>query len=765
MRICLALSVAFLVSSSSLFSQLNNSNWHFGNGIGMQIGSGGLSVESSSINTPSLVEPSAISDNLGNLVAYCDGEQVYNAAGNIVVNGIFSNAAIESLFIPDPGNEQRWYVVRTGAFGVDYSILDFEMNPDGEIVDALKEIVLFTEKSELICATFSGGGGYWLLTADNMEGGADIVHLNVYFIDPCGLSFVADYQEEWFWAGWNDTLDDVCISADCSMIAASFKGHYVCFMRFNNETGEVYDYIYDELDTGASFANITEIAFSPGGQFVYCLGDYNTIRRYDLTTWEMSAIAASAEVVENAMGNVWSDIKLAYDGKIYLHNTTDVQIDVLNFPDLSLEEIELQMGVLDLPNGMTTYFPNTPNLLCANTSDLAIQHQNVCFGDNTELWFTYPLEADSLFWNLGDPASGIDNFSTGNEVSHVYTDIGTFDLELTVYVDCTELVYTHQVTIYQQPVADLGEDQEFCAGQPLTLSSGDPGYAYQWSTNESTESIQANNEGWYWVEIANGTCEDVDSVYISVIPNVIVNASPDVFQCDDEPAQLTVTVENADDFVWSNGVESEVIYVNETGAYWVTASNSCFTAVDTVFASFINIPQILLPADDVGCEGDTIVLVPTYLQGSITWNTGDIGPELVVTESGVYSVSIDHFGCLRSDETEITLHPYVPLDHVKMPNVFSPTSDILNERFRPFLSYDPNKDICVAPTLNAEMSIYNRWGEELVSNACSWNGEINASDRVAEGVYYYFVFLESTCSESTETREITGNFSVLRTEK
>ena len=197
--------------------------------------------------------------------------------------------------------------------------------------------------------------------------------------------------------------------------------------------------------------------------------------------------------------------------------------------------------------------------------------------------------------------------------------------------------------------------------------------------------------------------------------------------------------------------------------YWVTASNSCFTETDTVTVQLVSLPGTLLPGDFVACIGDTVSLTSVWQEGIVSWNTQEIGATIDISETGTYSVFVEYMGCTTEDEVFVEFLPFVPMDHVFMPNVFSPDDrDALNPRFRPFLDFNKSEDICGYNTLDVDLRVYNRWGNLISSNSCYWDGRSETGEPMAEGVYYYIVDLHSTCMDRDERKQVDGHISLLR---
>ncbi len=761
--ICLCAIFAYPIEA---ISQLQNTNWHFGNGLSMQITNTGPILGTSSIAATGTICPSSISDISGNPMLYTDGAHVYNAAGDIVDNGDFLQTASENVFVPHPDDETLFYLFRSNNSGVDYSLIDVNAGDNGAILEDQKAINIYGIQSQLICATIGDGSGYWLISADNNAGGSDDIHVNAFKVDSDGVNLYSDIIEYFFFAGWNGALDDARVSPDCSKIVISYKGHYVCFMKFDNDTGEFYDIIYDGLDTGASFANITELEFSGNSSILYALGDYNTIRQYSLDTWTFNAISASSTIIEQGDwgNNQWTDLKLAPDGKIYLMNTLEDQLDAINMPDVPGTECDLEMNVLPIPNGLSTYFPNLPNVTCAPPSlDLALNHLYECLGDETELWYDFPVMADSVLWVFGDPNTGDLNSSYLDSPIHIFSEVGEYEVTLIYYLGGNELVYTHNVPIYEVPDPNLGPDQVFCEGETITLDGGPDDYNYVWNNNQTTSTIQVTTGGEYIVSANNHGCIGIDSVSMTMIPYAELSLGPDLILCNQNSISLEATSSGLDNFEWFNGSTIENTTVTSSGTYWASGSNSCFSTTDSVDVLFVTVPTVFLPEDFNACDGDTIPIQLDYPGWNVDWTPGGVGQYFEITESGVYTATLSIGNCATQDQIEAIFTPFIPLDDILMPNIFSPNGDAVNKVLKPFVPTQPEIDICTFGNVEAQMRVFSRWGNLLAEDVCSWDGLVE-SDESHEGVYYYIIDLKSACYGREENEQRHGHVSLVRGE-
>lgn len=73
--------------------------------------------------------------------------------------------------------------------------------------------------------------------------------------------------------------------------------------------------------------------------------------------------------------------------------------------------------------------------------------------------------------------------------------------------DSMEISYMRQLT--------LGNDATLCDQPSLTLDATTPNATYNWSTGETTPTIQVQNSGLYWVETTLGTCTQRDTMNVT----------------------------------------------------------------------------------------------------------------------------------------------------------------------------------------------------------------------------------------------------------
>lgn len=896
-RITLFISLffSFLINAQ----QLENSNWHFGNGVAMNMTPSDITISSSPISVTNGVTPASISNASGQFQCSSNGIVVRNMNGDVIDNGQFNSTALENVFLPIPNQPNRYFLFRSAEWGVDYSIVDMNLNGGaGGIAENEKEIVLHDRYSQLMITQHGNLEDYWLIVADNDAGFTDVINFSSYLIEEANLDLQQTYTVSYIFAGWYSALDDARISPTCDRIAIMHKGHYLSVYQFDNETGIVSNGLPNAIDTQTSFTVRTNLEFSPNGQYVYVMGDLYKIDRFSLEDWNAAAINASKVTVAQVFIQTWRDIKLSPFGDILLYNSNTAQIDKVINPDVDGPEMGVESTGVSVTSS-SYFFPNTPYLSCGFVAlQPAISSSNVCLGDTTILSFQFASDYEEFNWEFGHPEAVFEN-NVSNPNWVVYPEIGTYEIALNLLVGGEWLSYSHFVTIGINPQVELGPDVVICEGELATLGVVNQLMSYQWNTGQTTPGIQVNEAGLYVLTVNNQGCIDSDSVNVAVIPEIfidientaicgegsvtldatnsaaesyvwstgqtspiisvdqtgtyIVTLSNSCFEfaesvevdfvvfpevllpdditacandlvliqsnytqgilnwstgeqgtainvdesgtytvninhlgctaqdeivvefipevsvnlqnyvfCDNEHVTLNAFNENATAYLWSTGANTSEIDVNAAGSYWVIVSNSCFNETDTATVQYINFPSPLLAEDIFACENDTVAISANYSEGNFTWNNGEQGQQIMVTETGTYTVYINHLGCETEDEIEVVFQEFVALNDLDIPNVFTPNGDNVNFEFRPFLKSNPTLPLCNISTFSSELIIYNRWGKEISNDKCSWDGSGLTEMDMHDGTYYYIVNLRSSCYQRNEEKQLVGHVTLLR---
>ncbi len=233
-------------------------------------------------------------------------------------------------------------------------------------------------------------------------------------------------------------------------------------------------------------------------------------------------------------------------------------------------------------------------------------------------------------------------FETSQQITVNQT--GTF----WVTADNSECVGYDTITVEFIPPPDLGPDVSVCEGLTVTLNPNLPGYQYLWSTNETTELIQVNQSGTYWVATTREYCTLSDTVRVFFKPLPMVDLGPDRTLCEGDTAHFHAGNPGGI-YQWSTGSSSATLVAGQTGTYWVNVSlNNCFGS-DTVQLMVNPVPVVDLQGDRILCELDTLVLDAGNPGYDYLWSTGETTQWIHITDSGYYSVTVSGSNCSGRD--------------------------------------------------------------------------------------------------------------------
>ena len=322
------------------------------------------------------------------------------------------------------------------------------------------------------------------------------------------------------------------------------------------------------------------------------------------------------------------------------------------------------------------------------------------------------------------------------------------------------------VNIVQQDIPCPGDSD---GSITLEVNGGTSPYAYEWSNNSTSSTIDALDAGNYSFTVTDAnSCSQEGSI--------------DIISPDEIDALLLVT--NADCETESNGVIAVTDISGGTPAYsysidaynfsdnnefqnlssgnyqvLVSDMNGCIQSFDANVG--INSTSFIDEVNDLFIDqGDSIsiLLNPNFTPVNITWDTqisisctDCLAPTFNPSSTTTYVVSLeDEFGCII--QRSVVVNVKVPdFSMVYIPNVFDVTDQVGgNNLFKPFFHSDATVDFNF-------MKIYDRWGNLVYSEMDMLNGWDGRSDNnfVTQGVYVYLIsYLDSNGVEQNEVGEV-----------
>ena len=335
--------------------------------------------------------------------------------------------------------------------------------------------------------------------------------------------------------------------------------------------------------------------------------------------------------------------------------------------DVTLSAVDMAMGTYTAEMRIFSNDPDNPQVIVPITmivSDIGVtitaDQENICLGESAYLAsnviggsgnFTYLWTSDPPGFTSTQPNVTVTPEVTTTYFLEVFDGSATFEDQITIQVK-------------PLPVVDLGPDAAICQGETITLNAGSGFAAYLWNTGATTSTITVGTAGQYLVIVTalNG-CANTDEM------NLVVNDAPefdlgeDVVTCGSGEATFDAGT-GFSSYLWNTGATSSSITVNQSGLYWVDVTNefSC-TKRDSVEFEILALPEIDLGADQLFCEGSSLMLSAGSGFVSYTWSTGDNSYYINVSQSGMYWVEVmNENNCTNRDTVEITMVPVPVID-------------------------------------------------------------------------------------------------------
>lgn len=213
-----------------------------------------------------------------------------------------------------------------------------------------------------------------------------------------------------------------------------------------------------------------------------------------------------------------------------------------------------------------------------------------------------------------------------------------------------------------------------CEQTSIELMADQLGNSYQWSTGETTQTIEVSDPGQFNVVVVDDCARTwrAEFVVTEERPTINVNWENEATFCTDQVAILTAISSTEDPVQWSTGESTPQIMVTNSGDYSVQLLGVCPVVSEIVAVDFSICPDCppLLPRKDTlsWCPGDTILLETIYV-GNATqvWSTGEELDEILVTMPGAYAVTITNT-CGEQAVTDFLVEDLTPATTINWVN-------------------------------------------------------------------------------------------------
>ena len=166
-------------------------------------------------------------------------------------------------------------------------------------------------------------------------------------------------------------------------------------------------------------------------------------------------------------------------------------------------------------------------------------------------------------------------------------------------------VTAFSILVTPLPEINMPSEYTLCAGGTVTLTAPDNFDSYLWSTGETTQSIEVNEEGEYLLTVARDhgsvVCQNIKLVMVSLTEVPVPELDEEYIMC----RHFSITIvapEGYDSYLWSDGTTNRSIDITEKGDYTLTVTaDGCeavreFTVKDILCG--IDVPKGISPNND-----------------------------------------------------------------------------------------------------------------------------------------------------------------------
>jgi len=626
--------------------------WYFGVNAGLHFTpTGPVAVLDGQLN--STQGCSSISDEFGNLLFYSKGDEIWDASHNPMLNsaGLIGNsggnpaagdASQNSYIVPRPDHPSEYYhfqIKRLGGGGLFYSKIDMTLNGGlGGVVLAEKNVPLIDSTTEMItCLRKPNNIDFWVVALRKPGDTAYAFEITSAGINTTpvlsntGLPLIQ--QDQLGYLKGSQQNDKIAMTMYWAMIEQTnpFQVH---LFDFDNATGQMtYDYgITPSLQDTFNYG----VEFSPNGNFLYVQSwILSDLRQYDLSSGDPALVSASEQMVGiGYTGTGGGALQLGPDGKIYVARGAAPLLACVNFPNdpgplCGYDHDAVNLAGPTSTRGLPQFFPFFIE------GDVAVLDR--CLGD-TSFFFSNYLSSDSVFWNFGDPAPGVNDTSTQINPFHIYQNPGTYTVTHIAYSAFLTDTTIVEVNIFPPQSISFPDDTILCDGQVLTFDLDQPGaISYLWQDGSTDSAFIATDSGLVKVTLF-GICDTVtDSVQVLRLAPLDLDLGLDTIVCGDSSIVIGDTIPTGYDILWSNGASQPFIEIDSNANYLIEVTSACGALEDSINVRFFpNLPDSLLPRDTINCFDANFTLVrPTIAGVSFVWSDSSNQRTFEVGESQV----------------------------------------------------------------------------------------------------------------------------------
>jgi len=190
---------------------------------------------------------------------------------------------------------------------------------------------------------------------------------------------------------------------------------------------------------------------------------------------------------------------------------------------------------------------------------------------------------------------------------------------------------------------------------PITLQSNRlHGSMYFWSNNDTLPNTVVSDTGKYLSFVYDSIgCAVIDSFVVQYDTTLAIGKKNDVLKCSNASITLLADI-GASWYEWNTGATTRVIFVSDTGLYWVKSKKNNCIRIDTFVVKPYAVSSIFTVSQRKVCNLAIATLDATHPQyNRYMWSTGDTTSTITVSQTGIYYVTAIDSICNITDSVQV----------------------------------------------------------------------------------------------------------------
>ncbi len=370
-----------------------------------------------------------------------------------------------------------------------------------------------------------------------------------------------------------------------------------------------------------------------------------------------------------------------------------------------------------------------------------------CFGSaNGEIDVFGPYT--SFVWSDGDLNMPRQNLTAGTYAVTLSDNAGCSTSRTFNLTEPTDLLLSVAVTAINCTDPNSGALQ-------ANVSGSVPPYTYQWSNAATVATLNTLGAGTYDLTVTDDNgCSVTASETLVPDPASTVSLGGDKAICNGEAVLFNLDTITAP-MVWQNGATTNQYSATSAEMVKVTVDfpNGCQgkDSVNVTVGTEVTLYEV---NDTTLCEGEWVQYTLGPAGFVYEWSNGEFGPELLIVDSGAYTVTATST-CNVVEDT-ITVNIEQCNCEVFMPNAFSPNGDGVNDLFKGYADCDRVTDYL--------LEVFDRWGALAYTTRDfdeGWDGTMS-NNLCISGVYVYQVSYVQTINGRKYIQHKKGSVVLLK---